>query len=59
MTNGTRERGQGGIYAILVITIVLLIAGFLYFSGTLGGRDDADLEIDVDVPGAPGAPDRN
>ena len=54
MTNGTRERGQGGIYAILVIIIVLLIAGFLYFSGTLGGRDDdADLEIDVDVPGAP------
>lgn len=51
MANGTREGGKGGIYALLVVIIILLIAGFLYFTGVLGGRDDADLEIDVDVPG--------
>jgi hypothetical protein len=53
MANGTGDGGKGGIYALLVIIIVLLIAGFLYFTGTFGGSDDADLEIDVDVPGAP------
>ena len=59
MANGTSEGGKGGLYALLVVIIVLLIAGFLYFSGGLGGSDDADLEIDVDVPEAPGNPGGN
>lgn len=59
MANGTGEGGKGGLYALLVVIIVLIIAGFLYFSGALGGSDDADLEIDVDVPGEAANPGGN
>jgi len=51
--------GKGGIYAILVIIVVLIVGAVLYFSGVMGPRaeseDDfqADIEIeapDIDVP---------
>lgn len=62
--------GKGGIYAILVIIVVLIVGAVLYFSGVMGPReaeDDfrADIEIevpDIDVPDdirieMPGVPD--
>ncbi|HUF89895.1 MAG TPA: hypothetical protein VMR66_07930 [Gemmatimonadota bacterium] len=65
--------GKGGIYAILVIIVVLIVGAVLYFSGVMGPRESgddfrADIEIeapdmpDIDVPDdirieTPGVPD--
>jgi hypothetical protein len=49
----------GGVYAILTIVVVLLVVIILFLTGTLGGRQadtGPDLEIDIQVPQAPEAP---
>ncbi len=50
--NGT---GSNAVWAIALIVIVAIIAGLLYYSGTLtGGRGQKDgVDIDVTVPAAP------
>ena len=48
--------GHAGIYAILVIIVVLIVGAVLYFSGILGPRTaedeglDADINIEQEVP---------
>ena len=43
--------GHAGIYAILVIIVVLIVGAVLYFSGVLGPRtaEDEGLEADIDI----------
>lgn len=43
--------GHAGIYAILVIIVVLIVGAVLYFSGILGPRtaDDEGLEADINI----------
>ena len=64
-TRGTSTQshsGHGGIYAILIIIVILLVGGFIFLSGGLGEQDSGpDLEIelpapdvDVETPSAPG-----
>jgi hypothetical protein len=48
--------GHAGIYAILVIIVILIVGAVLYFSGVLGPRTaedetlDADINIEQEVP---------
>ena len=43
--------GHAGIYAILVIIVVLIVGAVLYFSGILGPRtaEDEGLEADINI----------
>jgi hypothetical protein len=41
--------GNAGIYAILVIIVVLIVGAVLYFSGVLGPRTAEDDDIDADI----------
>lgn len=62
MANGQQGNGgQGGIYAILIIIVIPILAAVLYMSGafTGGGNGDADIEADVNIeaPEVPGGED--
>lgn len=43
--------GHAGIYAILVIIVVLIVGAVLYFSGVLGPRttDEGDIQADINI----------
>ncbi|MFN2383198.1 MAG: hypothetical protein ABR559_02930 [Gemmatimonadota bacterium] len=46
------DDGHGGLYAILVIIVILIVAGILYFSGVFGGTttaDDGDVDTDITI----------
>lgn len=48
--------GKGGIYAILVIIVVLIVGAVLYFSGVMGPReaeDDFQADIEIEAPEVP------
>lgn len=48
--------GKGGIYAILVIIVVLIVGAVLYFSGVMGPReaeDDFQADIEIEAPDMP------
>lgn len=57
--------GHGGIYALLIVVVLLLVGGFIFLSGGLGDEDtgpDIDIEvpapeggIDVEAPEIPGS----
>lgn len=47
--NEPRGDGNAGVYAILVIIVVLIIGAVLYFSGVLGPRDEAGDDIEADI----------
>jgi hypothetical protein len=53
MANGVepapRGDGQGGIYAVLIIIVILIVGAILYFAGVFGGRGAADGDRDIDV----------
>lgn len=57
MADGNDANRDGGLYLILGGVIVVLIFGFLYFNGNLGGRggDEPDVNITVPAP-SPSAP---
>ncbi|MGH7477827.1 MAG: hypothetical protein ACRELD_16290 [Longimicrobiales bacterium] len=45
-----RNGGNGGIYAILIIIVILLVGAILWFSGALGERGDTErIEADVNI----------
>lgn len=44
-----RSGGNGGIYAMLVVVVILILGVALYFSGALGTRGDGDADIDVQI----------
>ena len=50
------DGGNGGLYAVLIVVVILLVAGFVWFSGGLGTRDSDKPDIELNVP-APSAPD--
>ena len=51
------DGGNGGLYAVLIVVVILLVAGFVWFSGGFGMRDTDDgPDIELNVP-APDAPD--
>jgi hypothetical protein len=50
------DGGNGGLYAVLIVVVILLVAGFVWFSGGFGGRDadnGPDIELNVPQPSAP------
>ena len=48
------DGGNGGLYAVLVVVVILLVAGFVWFSGGFGMRDaDDGPDIELNVPAAP------
>ena len=54
------DGGNGGLYAVLIVVVILLVAGFVWFSGGFGMRDaddGPDIELNVPAPSAPDAPD--
>lgn len=50
------DGGNGGLYAVLIVVVILLVAGFVWFSGGFGTRADDRPDIQLNVP-APKAPD--
>jgi len=56
MAEGERTGGSGGIYAMLIVVVILILAVALYFSGMFGNRGAEDTNIDVDIE-APAPPD--
>ena len=50
------DGGNGGLYAVLIVVVILLVAGFVWFSGGFGMRDTddgPDIELNVPQPSAP------
>ena len=47
------DDGHGGLYAILIIIVILIVAGILYFSGVFGGAattaDEGDVDTDITI----------
>lgn len=56
MAEGERTGGSGGIYAMLIVVVMLILAVALYFSGMFGNRGGEDTNVDVDIE-APSLPD--
>ncbi|HEX6134221.1 MAG TPA: hypothetical protein VFZ24_09660 [Longimicrobiales bacterium] len=56
MAEVERSEGHGGIYALLIVVVILILGVALYFSGMLGNRGgDEGLDVDVDIE-APATP---
>ncbi|MGH7446864.1 MAG: hypothetical protein ACREK1_12125 [Longimicrobiales bacterium] len=55
MDEGERSGNHGGIYAMLIVVVILILGVALYFSGMFGnrGRDDMDVDVDIEVPALP------
>lgn len=50
------DGGNGGLYAVLIVVVILLVAGFVWFSGGFGTRSDnekPDIQLNVPQPKAP------
>jgi hypothetical protein len=50
------DGGNGGLYAVLIVVVILLVAGFVWFSGGFGMRDTDEPDIELNIP-QPDAPD--
>ena len=55
-TPAPRDSGSGGVIAVLVVIVILLVAGFLYFT-QYGNQVDDGPDIELNMPEAPDAPD--
>lgn len=56
---GGDSTGSNAVWAIALVIIVALIAGVLYYSGTLrrlANQGAQKINVDVSVPAAPAAP---
>jgi len=56
MAEVERSGGHGGIYAMLVVVVILILGVALYFSGALGDRsrtDELDVDVDIQTPEVP------
>lgn len=55
MAEGERTAGNGGIYAILIIVVILILAVALYFSGMIGngGGEDTNVDVNIETPSVP------
>jgi hypothetical protein len=56
MAEGEGGGSNGGIYAMLIIVVILILGVALYFSGIVGNRGGEDTNIDVEID-APALPD--
>jgi hypothetical protein len=56
MVEGERSGGSGGIYAMLIVVVILILAVALYFSGMFGNRGEQGTDIDVNIE-TPSLPD--
>jgi hypothetical protein len=56
MAEGERTGSNSGIYAMLIIVVILILGVALYFSGMFGNRGTEGIDIDVDIE-APAVPD--
>lgn len=69
MAEGERTGSNGGIYAMLIIVVILILGVALYFSGMFGNRggDDTNIDVNIETPSLPdgdgggggGSPDGN
>lgn len=60
MAEVERTGGNGGIYAMLIIVVILILGVALYFSGALGtrgGADGTDIDVNIEAPTTPGGGD--
>lgn len=54
MAEGERTGGNGGIYAMLIIVVILILAVALYFSGMIGnGGEDTNVDVNIETPSLP------
>lgn len=55
MAEVERSESHGGIYALLIVVVILILGVALYFSGMLGnrGNDSADIDVDIEAPAVP------
>lgn len=43
------DGGHGGIYALLIVIVMLMIAAFFIFGG-LDRQEDPGIDVDIEVP---------
>lgn len=49
--HGGGDRGGGGTIVAIVVLLAILVLGFLWFNGNLGGAaDEIDVNVNVDAP---------
>jgi hypothetical protein len=56
MAEVERSEGNGGLYAMLIVVVILILGVALYFSGALGNRagdEGADIDVNVEAPAVP------
>ncbi len=45
------DSGNGGLYAVLIVVVIMLVAGFIWFSGGFqSGSTDSGPDIQLNVP---------
>jgi len=54
------EPGNGGIYAILIIIVILILAAVLYMTGAFGGTGEGgemtiESDVEIEAPAEPGS----
>jgi hypothetical protein len=55
MAEVERSGGNGGVYAMLIVVVILIIGVALYFSGVIGNRGtDANIDVNIEAPAPPG-----
>ena len=52
------ENNNNGIIAVLVVVVIILVGWFMYSQGYIGGVQDNEQDIEINLPGSSSEPQR-